>query len=206
MDSNLIGYIAIAVAIFLGFIGIAVAIFFGLRAFRTGIMSELSVIKERISELSVIRERISELSVIKERIIVIQETVQSVWDVAKRSPIFRATGTVERNLKNLGKIRITAEPHSDTTIYFIEVRRPVFDSALIDKLSKETGLAQREMEIFGGNVPGYSSPLPHQLIVKLPSTEPSVCTKYMNLFLKWLDSTYLESAPKIEDFEEPIQV
>jgi len=45
MDSNLIGYIAIAVAIFLGFIGIAVAIFFGLRAFRTGIMSELSVLE-----------------------------------------------------------------------------------------------------------------------------------------------------------------
>ncbi|TEU18062.1 MAG: hypothetical protein E3I25_01900 [Dehalococcoidia bacterium] len=84
MDSIFMGYIVIAIGIFLGFIGIAVAIFFGLRAFRTDI---------------------------KEKIIAIQETVGNVWDVVKRSPIFGATGTVERNLKNLGKIKITAEPH-----------------------------------------------------------------------------------------------
>ena len=86
-----VGYIAIAIGIFLGFIGIAVAIFFALRAFRTDIKGGLSTIKEKT--------------------IPIQETVGSVWDVVKRSPIFGATGTVERNLKNLGKIRITAEPH-----------------------------------------------------------------------------------------------
>ena len=91
MDFIFMGYIAIAIGIFLGFIGIAVAIFFGLRAFRTDIKGELSTSKEKI--------------------IAIQETVGNVWDVVKRSPIFGATGTVERNLKNLGKIKITAEPH-----------------------------------------------------------------------------------------------
>lgn len=91
MDFSFMGYIAIAIGIFLGFIGIAVARFFGLRAFRTDIKGELSTIKEKI--------------------IAIQETVGNVWDVIKRSPIFGATGTVERNLKTLGKIKITAEPH-----------------------------------------------------------------------------------------------
>ena len=91
MDFILMGYIAIAIGIFLGFIGIAVAILFALRAFRTDIKGELSTIKEKI--------------------IAIQGTAGSVWDVVKRSPIFGATGTVERNLKNLGRIRITAEPH-----------------------------------------------------------------------------------------------
>ena len=77
--------------IFLGFIGVAVAVFFGLRAFRTDIKGELSTIKEKI--------------------IAIPETVGNVWDVVKRSPIFGTTGIVERNLRNLGKIKITAEPH-----------------------------------------------------------------------------------------------
>ncbi len=78
-------------SIFMGYIAIAVAIFFALRAFRIDIKGGLSTIKERI--------------------IPIQETAGSVWDVVKRSPILGATGTVERNLTNLGSIRITTEPH-----------------------------------------------------------------------------------------------
>ena len=77
--------------VLMGFIVIAVATFFGLRAFRTDSKGELSTIKEKI--------------------IAIKETVGNVWDVVRRSPVFGATDTVERNLKNLGKIRITAEPH-----------------------------------------------------------------------------------------------
>ena len=77
--------------VLMGFIAISVATFFGLRAFRTDSKGELSTIKEKI--------------------IAIKETVGSVWDVVKRSPVFGATGTVERNLRNLGKIRITAELH-----------------------------------------------------------------------------------------------
>jgi len=84
-------YIAIAIGIFLGFIGITVAIFFALRAFRTDIKGGLSTINEEIMP--------------------IQETVGSVWDVVRRSPILGATSTVERNLKNLGNIKITTEPH-----------------------------------------------------------------------------------------------
>ncbi len=91
MGSISMGYIAIAIGIFLGFIGMAVAIFFALRAFGTDIKGGLSTINERI--------------------IPIQEIVRSVWDVVKRSPILGATGTVERNLTNLGSIRITTEPH-----------------------------------------------------------------------------------------------
>ena len=183
MDPN---YLGIAIGIFLGLVGIAVAIFFGLRAFRTDIEGDLSTIKEKI--------------------IVIEGIAKNVWSVVKRSPTFGATGTVERDLKNLGKIRITAEPHSNATTYFLDVDRPIFDVDLITKLSKQTGLEQKEREIFSGSVPEIGSPLPNRLELELPSTEPSVCTKYISLLLKWLDSTYLESVPKIEEFEEPIQV
>jgi hypothetical protein len=48
MDFIFMGYIAIAIGIYLGFIGIAVAILFALRAFRTDIKGELSTIKEKI--------------------------------------------------------------------------------------------------------------------------------------------------------------
>jgi len=89
--TSFMGYIAIAIGIFLGFIGIAFAIFVALRALRTDIKGGLSTIKEKI--------------------IPIQETVGSVWDVVKRSPILGETGTVERNLTNLGNLKITAEPH-----------------------------------------------------------------------------------------------
>jgi len=85
------GYIVIATGISLGFIGIAVAIFFALRAFRTDIKGGLSTINEKIMP--------------------IQETTGSVWDVVKRDPILGATGTVERDLTNLGNIKITTEPH-----------------------------------------------------------------------------------------------
>jgi|GEM_PF-2716070 hypothetical protein len=161
MDPN---YLGIAIGIFLGLVGIAVVIFFGLRAFRTDIKGDLSTIKEKI--------------------IVIEETAKNAWDVIRRSPALGATGTVERNLKNLGKIKIVAEPHSGTTTYFLEVGKPILDYALIDKLSKETGLEQEEKEIFAGNVPDVRIPIPHRLIMELPSAEPSVCTKYMSLFLK----------------------
>jgi len=77
--------------VLMGFIVIAVATFFAVRAFRTDSKGELSTIKEKI--------------------IAIKETVGNVWDVVMGSPIFGVTGTVERNLRNLGKISITAEPY-----------------------------------------------------------------------------------------------
>lgn len=186
MSDLLIGLIGIAATIFLGLIGIAVAVFFGLKAFRTDIKGELSTIRERV--------------------IVIQQTAQNVWDVIKRTPLVGAAGTVERNLKNLGKVKIAAEPHLDSTIYYFVAEKPVFDGERIDKLSKETKFEQKEKDLFGGKVPQSSTPLPNRLKMIVPCTEPRVCTRYISLLLEWLDSVYFESLPKVDDFEEPIKV
>lgn len=186
MDSNLIGFIGIAVGLFLGLIGIALAVLFGLRGFRTEITNELSPIKEKV--------------------IIIQERVQNVWDVVKRSRIFQSTGTVERNLENLGKIRIAAEPQANQTNYFIEAEKPVIlDAERVISLSEPTGLNQKERELFDGQLAHASDLLPHQLKLEVPSTDPQLCAQYMSFFLKWLDTAYYLSLPKVEDFEEPIQ-
>lgn len=116
-----------------------------------------------------------------------------------------ATSTGERTLRNFGKIKITAEPHVNGTVYYLAADKPLFDGERISKLSKETGLQQKELELFGGKEPGLKSVIPNRLIVELPCTESSVCTKYMNIFIEWLDSEYFKTLPKIEDFEEPIQ-
>ena len=188
MSDLLIGLIGIAATIFLGLIGIAVGVFIGLKAFQTDIKAELSSIRDKVG--------------------VIQQTAQNVWDVIKRSPLAGATGTVERNLKNLGKVKITAEPHLNTTIYYLVSEKAVFDGERIDKLSKETNFEEREKELFGGKVPliSMSTPLPNRLQMIVPCIEPTVCTRYISLFLEWLDSVYFETLPKVEDFEEPIKL
>ena len=186
MDSTVIGCIAIAIGLVLGLMGIAVSVLFGLRSFRTDIMGDLSIIKEKI--------------------IIIQETVRNVWDVFRISPAFGVTSTVEREFKNLGKVKIAAQPQLDATTYILQVTNPILNTAAIDKLSKQTGLEQIEKDMFSGDVPKLESMLPHLMKIVIPSTEPSVCTKYMNLFLKWLDSTYFDSMPKIREFEEPIGI
>lgn len=183
MDPNFIG---IALAVFFGLAGIGVAIFFGLRGFGKDIKLELSAIKEKV--------------------IVIQETVQNVWDMIRSSRIFAQLGTVERELRNLGKVTITAEPHVDSTIYVLSVQKPIFDGERIYELTKSTEFERREKEMFGGNVTKIRTPVPTRMIITVPSTEPNLCAKYMSLFLKWLDSAYIGSLPRVADFEEQIQV
>lgn len=175
--------------IFLGLVAIAVAIFFGLREFGVGIKNELAAIKEKV--------------------MIIQETAQNVWDVIRRSPTFGNSNTVERNLPNLGKMRISAEPHLDSTVYFIQTEKLVLDDALIDKLSidklsKDTGLEEKEKQMFG-KPQKLTNLRPTLLRLELSCTKPHECTEYISIFLKWLDSTYFAAMPKVEDFEEPIK-
>lgn len=185
MSDLLIGLIGIAATVFLGLLGIAIATFFGLKAFRTDITNELSAIKEKV--------------------IVIQETAQNVWDVIRRSPLVGAAGTIERNFTNLGKVKITAEPHLENTIYYLLAEKPIFDDDRISKSSKDTQFEEQEKKLFAGKTAAVSTPIPNRLRLTLPCTEPKVCADYVSLFLEWLNSTYYQSLPKAEDFEEPIR-
>lgn len=183
MDANFVG---IAVTVFLGLVAVGVGVFFGLRAFRKDVTNELCAIREKV--------------------VVIGETVKNVWDVIRESRAFGGTGTVERELKNLGTVRITAEPHRDSTTYIVRANKRVFDSSLMEELAKRTGFEEKEKELFGDKLPGVRAPLGTTLIVEVFSSEPSLCAKYMSLLLKWLDSEYVGSVPNVEEFEEPIQV
>lgn len=194
MDPN---FVAIALAIFFGLAGIGACVFFGLRGFKGGVVGE---IRDTTKDVR------SDLSTIREKVVIMQETVKNVWGVVRRSPYLTGAGTVERRLENLGRVVITAEPHLESTDYFLKFEGSVFDADLIIKLSKETGVEEKEKEMFGGELAGINTPVPNRLEVEVPSTDPEVCTKYMSLFLKWLDSEYMKAAPKIEDFEEQIQV
>ena len=172
-------------ALLAGLLAIAVAIFFGLWGIRKNISDKLSDIRDRL--------------------IVMGTTLENAWDLIKIHFAGRA-GTVERNLKNLGKTSITARPAVNVTSYFIEVEKPVLQGGLISKLGKETKLENKEKELFGGRIPTIYAPLANHLRVEVPSADPRICTEYISLLLSWLDSTYFEALQNIKDYEEPIQV
>ena len=171
----LVGLISIALALFFG-------LFFGLRDFRKSVTSELSTIKETV--------------------IAIQGTAEKTWDIVLRR-FAESSGTVERELENLGKVRITAEPGEKETVYLIEVEKPILNEGLLMKGSNKPEFINKEKELLGKVGRGvFLSPT--RTRYHLPCTDPKTCTDFMNFLLKWLNSTYVESLKDIKDFEEHI--
>jgi len=72
------------------------------------------------------------LSVIKDAVLATRTTVEKIWDlvVLRFAP---TTGTVERELENLGKVRITAEPWTNKTRYLLELEKPLLREGLLEK-------------------------------------------------------------------------
>ena len=171
----LIGLISIALALFFG-------IFFGLAGFRKSVTSELSTIKETV--------------------IAIQATAEKTWDLILRQ-FAPSSGTVVRQLGNLWKVKISAEPGAKETIYLIEIEKPVLKDEYIVKIGKETKIAHEEMRLFGKE--SYVIALsPTRMRWSLPGTGSKTCTEFITFMLKWLNSTYVESLKQITEFEEPI--
>ena len=154
----LIGLISIALALFFG-------IFFGLRGFGKGISSELSSIKETV--------------------IAIRTTAEKTWDLILRH--FPASGgTIVRELENLGKVSITAEPGANETTYFIEIEKPILREGFFVKKGKEREFLETEIKLLGkeGTVNILSST---RMRYRLPSNDPTVCTEFVTFLLKWLN-------------------
>lgn len=171
-------------AIFLGAVAIAAAIYFGLWSFRKDIGNKLSDIRDRVMVMGI--------------------TVDKAWELLKIR--FGVEGrTVERDLSNFGKARISAKPGIDSTVYIIDVEEPFLQDNLINKLVKTTGLEDVERESFDNRVATVTTPTATRMLISIPSTDAKKCTKYMTIFLKWLDSTYYDSLVKIKDYEEPIE-
>ena len=171
----LIGLISIGLGLFLG-------LFFGLAGFRKGVTSELSSIKEAV--------------------IAIRTTVDKTWDLILLR-FGESGGTVTRELENLGKIKITAEPRSNTTQYLIEIEKLVLKEGPLEKMFKEPEFVRREKELLGQEGT-WTFLSPHRLRYELPSTNPKSCTDFVTFLLNWLNSTYIESLEDVKDFEEPV--
>jgi hypothetical protein len=185
-DSQLlIGLVAIAVTIFLGLVAIALTVFFGLKGLPKGVQQELSTIKDAV--------------------LAIRGTAEKTWDLVVRQ-FGASAGTVERELENLGKVRITAEPGKDETSYLIEVEKPVLREGLLVRASNQPEFLNKEKEFFGEQSERSRGVFlsPNRTRFYLPSTDPKTCTEFMTFLLKWLNSTYIESLGEIKEFEEPI--
>ena len=191
--------LGLLIGLLVGLISIAIAIFFGLRGFRTGVTDKLSSIEKNTELIGDIKDSAGR---IEREVVVIHGTVDKSWDLL-RDMRFGESQTVERNLENLGKVKITAEPGEEQTSYLIEIEKPILKEGYIAKISKETELSKQEKELFGQET-GVRILSSNRLRLYLPSTEPAICTEYVTYLLKWLNSTYFESLSKIKDFEEPI--
>jgi hypothetical protein len=198
MSNDFIGIcITIFGSLFIGAIAIAVAIYFGLKSTVNPIADRLSLLKDDL---------ITELSNIKERIIQIDNTADKVWQFATVYFAQQGSiGTVTRRLKNYGETKISASPESDFTIYNIKIEQGRLNSGTICKISKETTLEDNENRMFPGKGVSIQSLGSNLLTLRVPSTDPEVCTKYMSMFLRWLDTEYVEKIrQEIKQYEDDI--
>jgi len=106
----------------------------------------------------------------------------------------------------LGKVKITAEPGKDKTVYLIEVERPVLREHLLIKGSNQPEFFNKEKEFFGEQWKRSRGVFLSSTRTRyhLPCIDPKTCTGFMNFMLKWLNSTYVASLKDVKDFEEPI--
>jgi len=170
-----------ALGIIISILGIAIAVYCGLR----GIPSRLDKIEKNTDPIKKIEETTTRLD----------ERINTVLK------FFPLKGTVEGILKNIGKVKVTAEPEEKITKYYLEIEKPILKEGLLFKISKETELAAREKELFGkeSDATVISGT---QMVLDVPSTDPRICSEYVSFFLRWLDSTYLKSqAESIKEFE-----
>lgn len=175
MDSQFLGLIAIALGLFLGLL-------FGLSGLRKGVLGDLSIIRDKL--------------------ISIETTMGKVWDLALARS--QQQQTVERNFKNLGRVTISANPLATETVYRIRVEKPIIMSGMISVLSKETGLEATEINLLK-KVPTSTVLSGNEFVIHVPCVTPKLCTEYITILLKWLDSTYFERfKSKLAEFEEPI--
>ncbi len=144
--------LALLLGLLIGLISVALAIFFGLSGFRNRVTDKLSSIEKHTEPIGDIKDKISGMG---ERVIAIQGATEKAWDLL--SAQLTKGGTVERNLDNLGKVKISAEPGADETSYLIEIEKPTLAEGLFTKLAKEPNFVQTETQFLGRE--GYFSVL-----------------------------------------------
>ena len=193
MDINITG---ICITALLAFLGLSFAIFFGLRGFTDKVGKKVEQARDDV---------VTELSGINQKIVKIDTNTNNLVQLAN-AYMTSSRGTIVRRLKNFGDTQITAQPGAKNTTYIIRVEKGILSSANIDRISKKTGLSEKEIEIFGEEVAATSIGT-NMRRLEIPSTSPQDCTKYMSIFLGWLDSEYNKGMTDlIAEFESDIEV
>ena len=196
MSIDAVGITAgIGSSIILGLIIVGLTLFFCLRSIRSEVSTQAQNVRKDITE---------KLSSIDNKVTKIETLTNTVWDVLRERE-FGTTGTVEIQLKNFAKTTITAEPREEETAYIIQVEKGTLDDNFIAKVSNETRLNTIEREMFGKLV-GQIPLRPNRMRLIIPSTDPKLCTKYISIFLKWLDLEYIKALPQKDEFETGIEV
>ena len=193
MDINVT---AICVTIIVGVIAIGLAIYLGLRGFSNSVSKKVDETRNSI---------VLELSGIKENIVKIITRVDDVWQLTSVFMKGRTGGTVEVELKNFGKTKVWAEMGENETRYIIQPEKGRLIGTTIAKISRGTGFTRTEFEMFGNEI-GLMD-MGNMLRVRIPSVDPKLCTQYMSLLLKWLDTEYVrELKSQVTEFEKDIKV
>ena len=172
----------------IGLLALALAVFAGLSRFTGGVGGHLVDIK---NDVKGVRERL-----------------EDIWNL-RPGPLFGgapAAATVVRRMEHLGKVTISAKPAGNSTVYVINVERPVIREGLIVKLSQGSAFeADIEERMFGKNHPRVLERSGTSLLVDVPTADAQIATEYMTLFLEWLDTEYMSRIDQeIDDFERPI--
>jgi hypothetical protein len=98
-------------------------------------------------------------------------------------------------LKNLGNVTVSASTiNPEETRYALQFEKPIKFEA-INSVARQTGLAETEKRMFG-KFAGHLEVNPTHLLISVPSGDPKLCSEYISLFLRWLDSDYLAGLEK----------
>ena len=185
------------IALLVGLGGIALAVFLGFRGFTKGMTGPLTRIEERVNPLASIPTDVTAA----------RQRLDDLWDILSNSISMlqgHTHNTVEATLPNLGLTRVSATPGSDKTEYLIETDKPVLNTDLVVKISKESGLEEKEVELFG-QVTRLTDLGRNRMILHIPSTDAKASAEFARMFLQWLDSTYFEARTRlIDEFERSI--
>lgn len=186
-----------AIGIILTLIGIALTIHFGLHSFTSGVSEKVDTLRKDLTK---------EFSGIKENITKISGRAEDIWQWIKLYITTKQkAGTIEVILKNFGKTKVSAEPSITDTKYIIQPEKGNFNADIVAKLSNKSCLVKKELELF--NKEPLIMSLGNALKIVLPSTDPDICVKYINILLTWLDTDYIQALPsEIEKFEKDIKI
>lgn len=193
----LIGLLAIAVSI----IGVGVTIRSELSGLRRELGSFRSEANRMLSSIETTVERgVNTLERLNEFVRQKSGEPSSTRGLSMDIPEFPSTGAVEVECKNIGKVKVSAEPFEDETVYAIDVQKPILKTGFIVVKTKEKEFAGYETELFGRET-RFRLISPNRVFWYVPSTDPKLCTKFIKYLISWLDTTYFNS---LEEFEKGI--